>query len=67
MGVQADKIKNDPKGQWAIQATSSSSYNDAQGQAQWSANQATGAPNVQNYVTMATLGLRKRLTPVLNS
>jgi|ERR1700674_4530044 hypothetical protein len=44
-----DEIKNDPKGQWAIQATASSTYNDAQGTAPWSANQATGAPNVQKY------------------
>ena len=47
--LKQDEIKNDPKGQWAIQATSSSSYNDAQGTAQWSANQATGVPNVEHY------------------
>jgi hypothetical protein len=47
--LKQDEIKNDPKGQWAVQATSSSSYNDAQGTAQWSAGQATGAPNVENY------------------
>lgn len=47
--VKQDEIKNDPKGQWAIQATASSSYNDAQGTAPWSANQATGAPNVDKY------------------
>lgn len=47
--LKQDEIKNDPNGQWAIQASASSSYNDAQGTAQWSANQATGAPNVEKY------------------
>jgi hypothetical protein len=47
--LKQDEIKNDPKGQWAIQATASSTYNDAQGTANWSANQATGAPNVDKY------------------
>jgi hypothetical protein len=47
--LKQDEIKRDPNGQWAIQATASSSYNDAQGTAQWSANQATGAPNVEKY------------------
>jgi hypothetical protein len=47
--IKQDEIKNDPNGEWAIGATSSSSYNDAQGQAAWSANQATGAPNVDKY------------------
>src|SRR5271166_6076734 len=47
--LKQDAIKNDPKGQWAIQATASSTYNDAQGTAQWSANQATGEPNVDKY------------------
>jgi len=47
--LQQDEIKNDPNGQWAIQATASSTYNDAKGTAQWSANQATGAPNVDKY------------------
>ncbi len=47
--IKQDQIKNDPNGQWAIMATASSSYNDAQGQAPWSANQATGAPNVDKY------------------
>lgn len=47
--LKQDEIKNDRNGQWAIQATASSSYNDAQGAAQWSANQATGAPNVEKY------------------
>lgn len=52
-GVEAalkeDAIKNDPDGQWAIQAKASSSYQDAQGAAAWSANQVTGAPNVERY------------------
>jgi hypothetical protein len=47
--IKQDEIKNDPNGEWAILATASSSYNDAQGQAPWSANQATGAPNVDKY------------------
>lgn len=47
--LKQDEIKNDPKGQWAIGATASSTYNDAQGTAGWSANQATGAPNVDKY------------------
>lgn len=47
--LQQDEIKHDPNGQWAIQASASSTYNDAQGTAGWSANQATGAPNVDTY------------------
>ena len=42
MGAQAGRDQEHPKGQWAIQATSSPSYHDAQGQAN---GQATGAPN----------------------
>jgi len=47
--IKQDEIKNDPNGQWAIQATASSSYNDAKGTDSWSPNQATGAPNVEKY------------------
>jgi hypothetical protein len=47
--LKDDAIKNDPDGQWAIQAKASSSYQDAEGEAAWSANQATGAPNVERY------------------
>jgi hypothetical protein len=47
--LKQDEIKKDPNGQWAIQATASSTYNDAQGTASWSANQAAGAPNVDKY------------------
>ena len=47
--LKQHEIKKDPKGQWAIQATASSTYNDAQGMAGWSANQSTGAPNVDSY------------------
>jgi hypothetical protein len=47
--LKQDEIKNDPKGQWAIGATASSTYNDAKGTDAWSANQATGAPNVDKY------------------
>jgi len=52
-GVEAalkeDAIKNDPDGQWAIQAKASSSYQNAEGATAWSANQATGVPNVEKY------------------
>jgi hypothetical protein len=47
--MKQDAILHDANGQWAIEATSSSSYNDAQGSASWSANQTTGAPNVEAY------------------
>ena len=47
--IRQDEIKKDPNGQWATQATASSTYNDAQNAAGWSANQATGAPNVDKY------------------
>ena len=47
--LKQDEIKKDPNGQWAIQAAASSTYNDAHGTDSWSANQATGAPNVENY------------------
>jgi hypothetical protein len=47
--IKQDEIKNDPNGEWAILATASSSYNDAQGQSAWSPNQATGLPNVEKY------------------
>jgi hypothetical protein len=47
--IKQDEIKNDPKGQWAIGATASSTYNDAKGNDGWSANQATGSPNVDKY------------------
>jgi hypothetical protein len=47
--LKQDEIKTDPNGQWAIQAAASSTYNDAQGSATWSANQVTGAPNVDAY------------------
>ncbi len=47
--LKQDAIKNDSDGQWAIQATASSTYNDAQGAASWSANQVTGPPNVEKY------------------
>jgi hypothetical protein len=47
--MKQDEIKNDPNGEWAISATASSTYGDATGTTGWSANQMTGAPNVQNY------------------
>jgi hypothetical protein len=47
--LRQDAIKHDPDGQWAAEATASSSYNDAQGDASWSAKQATGAPDVEKY------------------
>jgi hypothetical protein len=47
--LKQDEIKNDPNGQWAVDAKASSSYNDAQGTAHYSPSQATGAPNVEGY------------------
>jgi hypothetical protein len=47
--LRQDEIKNHPRGQWAVQAKASSSYNDAQGAAAHSAVQATGAPDVETY------------------
>jgi hypothetical protein len=47
--LKQDEIKHDANGQWAIQATASSTYGDAQGAASYSANQVTGTPNVDNY------------------
>jgi hypothetical protein len=47
--LKQNEIRTDPNGQWAIQATASSTYGDAQGVASFSANQATGAPNVDTY------------------
>jgi hypothetical protein len=47
--LKQDEIKNDPHGQWAVQAKASSSYNDGQGMAAYSASQATGIPNVEVY------------------
>ena len=49
--LKQDEIKNDPNGQWATQAAASSTFNDAKGNASYSANQATGEPNVQVYST----------------
>jgi hypothetical protein len=47
--LKQDEIKHDPDGQWASEASASSSYNDAQGDAGWSPKQATGAPDVDKY------------------
>jgi hypothetical protein len=47
--LRQDAIKNDPDGQWSVKATSSTSYNNAEGDAGYSAMQATGAPNVDRY------------------
>ena len=43
-------ILNDPHGQWAIEASSSSAYHDARGHDAFAAWQATGAPNVPAYL-----------------
>jgi hypothetical protein len=51
--LKQDEIMNDRSGQWATQATASSTINDAKGKASYSANQATGAPDVQVYSTAA--------------
>lgn len=55
-----NKIKNDPEGQWAIEATASSSYKDAQGAAPWSPNQATGAPDFDKYADEGKVWTPKR-------
>jgi hypothetical protein len=47
--IRQDQIKRDPDGQWATEATASSSYNDAQGDASWSPKQTTGVPDVDKY------------------
>ena len=47
--LKQDEIKHDPNGQWATDASASSSYNDAKGDDGWSAMQVTGAPNVEHY------------------
>jgi hypothetical protein len=49
--LKQDEIKNDPGGQWATAAKASSTFNDARGNAPYSASQATGEPNVQVYST----------------
>jgi hypothetical protein len=49
--LKQDEIKSDPNGQWATAAKASSTFNDAKGNASYSANQATGEPNVQVYST----------------
>ncbi len=47
--MRQDEIKHDPDGQWAATATASSTYNDAKGGDRFSAQQATGEPNVETY------------------
>jgi hypothetical protein len=47
--LRQEAIKNDADGQWAMAATASSTYGDAQGSADFSANQSTGAPNVEKF------------------
>jgi hypothetical protein len=49
--LKQDEIKSDPNGQWATDAKASSTFNDAKGNTSYSANQATGEPNVQTYST----------------
>jgi hypothetical protein len=49
--LKQDEIKSDPHGQWATDAKASSTFNDAKGNTSYSANQATGEPNVQTYST----------------
>ena len=45
--MKQDAIAKEPNGQWAVTASSSSSYNDASGHDDYSPFQATGAPNVE--------------------
>lgn len=44
--LSEQKIADDPAGQWATTATASSTYQDAQGKAAYSADHATGKPDV---------------------
>lgn len=44
-----EAVVNDARGQWATTAKATSSYNDAQEPASYSAFQATGAPNVPGF------------------
>jgi len=47
--LKQDEIKKDPNGQWAVDVSASSTYNDATGDASWSATQVAGPPNVEHY------------------
>lgn len=47
--MRQEEIKNDPNGQWAVEATASSSWANAQGDADYSPMRATGPPNVERY------------------
>ena len=49
--LKQDEIRQDPKGQWATQAKSSSALNDAQANAFFAPSQATGPANVERYGT----------------
>lgn len=43
------QILADTDGKWAVSATASTTYNDATGNASWSAQQTAGAPDVAKY------------------
>jgi hypothetical protein len=47
--LKEDAIRNDPNGQWAVEAKGSTAYNDAKGTAAFAAYQATGPANVEIY------------------
>lgn len=47
--TRQDEILKDPNGQWAVEATASSTYNDAKEVESWAANQTAGPPNVEKY------------------
>lgn len=47
--LEEEKMINDEKGQFAIDAEASSSYSDAKEKENYSPLQATGKPNVENY------------------
>jgi hypothetical protein len=47
--IRQDAIKNEPHGQWAVEATASSTSGGEHGDANHTAGQATGAPNVERY------------------
>ena len=46
--LKQEEIKNDPNGQWAVDAKASSTRGNAQGNAAYAPGQATGLPNIES-------------------
>jgi hypothetical protein len=57
--LKQDEIKSDPNGQWAIQATASSTYSDAQGQHPIRPIRRPGRPTSTSTPMMERLGPRR--------